>query len=73
MVVEVRSIGKYKDDFLKDLLTARQLEIYLKAKEAGYYDSPRKITLTELAEKIGMAKSSISSILQRIHKKLLGS
>jgi len=49
------------------------LEIYLKAKEAGYYDSPRKITLTELAEKIGMAKSSISSILQRIHKKLLGS
>jgi hypothetical protein len=72
--VELKSIGSYGEDdaILKSTLTNRQYFIYTKAKEEGYYNSPRDITLTELAEKLDVAKSSLSSMLQRIHKKLLG-
>jgi len=72
MKVEITNLGQYKDNFLKLSLTERQLFIYRKARETGYYESPRKINLTDLAEYLGLAKSSLSSMLQRIHKKLLG-
>jgi predicted DNA binding protein len=71
--VELRILGTYSEDSLSDSLTPRQMEIFRKAKELGYYDSPRRISLTELAEKLDIAKSSLSSMLQRLHKKLLGS
>ena len=72
MKVEINNLGYYKDDFLKLSLTERQLFIYKTARETGFYESPRKINLTTLAEHLGLAKSSLSSMLQRIHKKLLG-
>ncbi len=72
MKVEINNLGHYKDDFLKLSLTERQLFIYRAARETGFYESPRKINLTGLAKHLGLAKSSLSSMLQRIHKKLLG-
>ncbi|TFH30154.1 MAG: hypothetical protein E4G98_02605 [Promethearchaeota archaeon] len=71
--VEIKSIGIYSEDILQDVLTPRQFEVFNLAKQKGYYESPRQITLTELAREINVAKSSLSSILQRIHAKLLGS
>lgn len=71
--VELKQIGDYVENDTKEGLTNRQYFIYLKAKEKGYYDSPRKISLSELAKELEMSKSSLSAILQRIHKKLLGS
>lgn len=73
--VELKNISSYgnEEDFLKSGLTNRQFFVYTRAKEEGYYNSPRDITLTELAVKLDIAKSSLSSMLQRIHKKLLGS
>ncbi|MCP4761976.1 MAG: hypothetical protein GY870_09345 [archaeon] len=71
--VEIKSIGHYSEDLLENELTSRQNFIYQKARELGYYDTPRKITLSELANQLDMAKSSLSGMLQRIHKKLLGS
>ncbi len=70
--VEIKSIGHFSEDLLKKELTSRQFFIYQEAKKAGYYDAPRKITLTELASTLEIAKSSLSSMLQRIHSKLLG-
>lgn len=35
------------------------------AVEAGYYDTPRTCTLTELADEVGLAKSTCSEILHR--------
>lgn len=69
---EIRSLGKYVQDRTIMELTPRQLEIYYKAQQEGYYDVPRRITLTELADKLNIAKSTLSSILQRIHNKLIG-
>ncbi len=52
-------------------LTPRQREILLRAIEEGYYDFPRRITLSELAEKLGISKSYLSETLAKVESKLL--
>ncbi|MFQ3284359.1 MAG: putative DNA binding protein [Natronomonas sp.] len=47
------------------LLTDRQQELLSLAASMGYYDTPRECTLTELAEEIGLAKSTCSETLHR--------
>jgi len=68
----LKTIGTYKDEINSHQLTSRQRDMYQKAKKAGYYESPRKITISELAQKENISKSTLSTLLQRIHKKLLG-
>lgn len=46
-------------------LSPRQREILVAAVKKGYYDSPRDITLTELADEFDIAKSTCSEILHR--------
>jgi predicted DNA binding protein len=40
------------------------------AVERGYYDTPRRCTLTELAEALDMAKSTCSETLHRAEGKI---
>lgn len=47
------------------LLTDRQQDLLEAAVEAGYYDTPRDSSLTELADEVGIAKSTCSSTLHR--------
>jgi len=70
--VQLKEIGEFSQntDFL---LTPRQQEIFDAAKKSGYFENPRKINLSNLAENLGMAKSTLSSMMQRIYAKLLGS
>jgi hypothetical protein len=49
-----------------DLLTERQRALLVEATERGYYDTPRRCTLTELAETMDLAKSTLSERLHRI-------
>ena len=70
--VELKEIGEFSHN-ADYLLTLRQQEIFDTAKKSGFFDVPRKINLTTLAENIGMAKSTLSSMMQRIYAKLLGS
>jgi hypothetical protein len=53
------------------LLTPRQSYVFRKAMDAGYFEVPRRITLTELAANLGVATSSLSEILAVTEKKLL--
>lgn len=53
------------------LLTDRQVEILTRAVELGYYDTPRKSTLTELADDLGLAKSTCSETLHRAEEKVI--
>ncbi|MFB6106244.1 MAG: helix-turn-helix domain-containing protein [Halobacteriaceae archaeon] len=46
-------------------LTDKQTELLLAALERGYYDTPRECTLTELAEDLDMAPSTVSETLHR--------
>ena len=65
---QLKSIGKYKEE---PQLTVRQTEVLDQAVKMGYYEIPRKITLTALAKKLNIAKSTLSGILRRIDKKLV--
>lgn len=47
------------------VLSKRQRELLRAAVDAGYYDTPREASLTEVAEEVGIAKSTCSEILQR--------
>jgi predicted DNA binding protein len=53
------------------LLTDRQLRLLTTAVEDGYYDTPRKISLTELADDLGIAKSTASETLHRAEEKVV--
>jgi predicted DNA binding protein len=53
------------------LLTPRQSFIFQKALAAGYFEVPRRVTLTELAARIGVAVSSLSEMLAVVERKLL--
>ncbi|GAB3419766.1 helix-turn-helix domain-containing protein [Haloparvum alkalitolerans] len=48
-----------------ELLTDAQREILLAAVESGYYDTPRTCSLTDLADRVGVAKSTASETLHR--------
>lgn len=67
----ILSIGKYEQEQFKLNLTSRQLQIFKRAKEEGYYEIPRRITLTELARKENISKATLSKIIQRIHRNFL--
>lgn len=51
-------------------LTAKQRECLETALEYGFFDSPRGITQSELAEKLGISPSAVSRRLRAIQKQL---
>lgn len=53
------------------LLTERQLRLVTAAVECGYYDTPRRCSLTELADELGLAKSTCSETLHRAEGKIV--
>lgn len=53
------------------LLTDRQRRIVTAAVEAGYYDTPRECSLTELAERLDLAKSTASETLHRAEEAIV--
>jgi predicted DNA binding protein len=55
----------------EESLTSRQTELLQRAMAAGYFEVPRRITLTGLAAQEGMAVSSLSEALALVEKKLL--
>lgn len=55
----------------QQLLTDRQQRLLATALDAGYYDTPRESTLTQLAERMGVAKSTCSETLHRAESKVL--
>lgn len=64
---------EYVRDSLPDeqLLTARQQRLVEAAVEAGYYDTPRECSLTELASTVDIAKSTASETLHRAEEKIV--
>lgn len=54
-----------------DRLTDRQREMLLAAVEAGFYETPRAASLTEVAASMGIAKATGSDLLHRAESKLV--
>jgi predicted DNA binding protein len=72
VVDRLEEVGlRYRVDRFQDrpderqLLSDRQLEVVVAAVEAGYYDTPRRCSLTELAGRLDIAKSTCSETLHR--------
>lgn len=55
----------------EQLLTDRQLRLVQAAVEHGYYDTPRRCSLTGLADDLGLAKSTCSETLHRAEEKMI--
>ena len=53
-------------------LTETQREALVLAYERGYFDSPRKVSLEEIADELGITQQSLSSRLRRGHRRLIG-
>lgn len=66
---DVASTGIHAD---REPLTRRQREVLKRAIDEGYYDYPRRITLTGLAHKLGVAKSTLSQALMIIEHATMG-
>jgi len=56
----------------RELLTARQEELLRLAFERGYFDFPKRAGLKELSEETGVKTSTLTEILRRGQKKVLG-
>ncbi len=52
-------------------LTEPQREALVLAYERGYFDSPRKASLEEIADEFGITQQSLSSRLRRGHRRLI--
>ena len=55
----------------KQLLTDQQLRLIRTGVEHGYYDTPRRCSLTELAAELDLAKSTCSETLHRAEEKVI--
>lgn len=62
---DIRSVREEGESEADRLLTDRQRELLLVAAEQGYYDTPRRATLTEVSESLGIAKATGSDVLHR--------
>lgn len=54
-----------------ELLTERQREVLRCAYEMGYFNVPRNVTMSDIAEQFQLDKSTISEHLQRAERKIL--
>lgn len=59
------------DHDVGQILTDRQAEVLFTAVDHGYYRSPRNCTLTEVAERLDIAKSTCSETLQRAEEAVI--
>ena len=68
----------YTIEYIRDVeddgefLTKKQYEVVDAAHELGYYDTPREASLSEVADELGIAKSTCSEILHRAEGKVMG-
>ncbi len=66
---EVVSVTQTTDPM--DLLTDRQRRFMIEALQHGYYDSPRKCSLTDLAAVLDVGKSTASRVLHNAEGKVI--
>ena len=63
--------AKFSLDSPVNCLTEKQQEAIALAFRLGYFDTPRKISVDELAKKLGFASSTLAVHLRRAERRLL--
>lgn len=54
-----------------DLLSKRQMRAFSLASRYGYYDMPKRCTLSKIAEEMGISDAAAGELLRKVEKKLL--
>lgn len=67
----VRTVRSGRWQFVVDELTVKQRDVLRQAVDEGYYDYPRRITMTALAGLLGVAPSTLSESLMVIEHKIM--
>lgn len=72
--LEILSVCDYNPHVsgIFDILTPRQKKILLESYRQGYFDLPRKINANDLAEKMGMHKTTLLEHIHKAEKRLIG-
>ena len=55
----------------RETLTERQKEIVVTAVARGYFEFPRKVSLTELSRLVGVRPSTLSEILRSAERRIM--
>jgi predicted DNA binding protein len=69
--VRVEAIRPLTPESTRPLLTRREDELLRRAMAEGYFDVPRRVSLTALANRVSLAKSTLSRTLAVVEQKLL--
>ena len=56
----------------EEVLTSRQEDMLRFAMERGYFDDPKGITLVELAKEFDVSNSTVSEMIRKSQRKLMG-
>jgi predicted DNA binding protein len=67
--VKILKMGKFEPK--TGVLTEKQERIFWLALKGGFFDSPRKVGMRELSDKLGIRSSTLSEILRRGTRRLL--
>jgi len=70
--VSVQSLRGGERNGWADTLTKRQREVLSHAVRRGYYEPDSNVTLREMAEELGMARSTLGEHLQRVEQEIMG-
>lgn len=66
-----RSSGFFDLESAKELMTEKQIEVFSKACDWGYYEIPKKITIEELSVKLGLSAPTVAEHLRKAEAKLM--
>ena len=72
--LEILSVSDYNPGAsgIFEILTPKQKEILLESYRRGFFEHPRKINAGELAEKMGMHKTTLLEHIHKAEKRLIG-
>jgi hypothetical protein len=72
--LEILSVSEYNPSVagIFDVLTPKQKEILLEAYRRGFFDHPRRINAGELAERMGMHKTTLLEHIHKAENRLIG-
>ncbi len=69
--VNIRALSSKPTETLQDFLTDKQYETLMLAHRKGYYEIPRKCTLEEIGEELGVKRVACQERMRRAERKII--
>ena len=69
--VNIRALSSKPTETLQDFLTDKQYETLMLAHRKGYYEIPRRITLEEIGDELGIKRIACQERIRRAEKKII--